>query len=97
MTTQAILSGDAKPSRSGALLVGLVALGIIGTSFSYGRSAHKAIEHDNAIAVANENHGFCVGLGIGFDTETYRKCMAGLNQIEVHQNERLEFESAGLL
>jgi len=99
MTTGLTLSRplNASLSRSGLLIAGLVLAGVCAASFVQGRSALEAAARADAIAIAGENQVFCVGLGFAPETGAYRKCVAGLGEIRLHQEQRQAVESAGLL
>ena len=97
MPPQLTLSSAMHPSRWGAGILALIALGIMAGTFAYGRSALEANEHEAATEVANETHDFCVGIGFGMETDAYRKCVAGLDEIRTHQKHRFELETATLL
>jgi len=85
------------PSRSVIAIAGLVVAGICVASFFYGRSAFEAVERSNALAVASENQTFCTGLGLAPQSESYRKCLAGLDEIRFRQERRWQTDAAGLL
>jgi putative hemolysin len=97
MITELTLSDNARPSRTTLLILSLMAAGLMAASFAYGRSVLEANDQNNAIKIANENQSFCASLGLGSQTETYRKCIAGLDEIRLHQKERLDLENAGIL
>src|SRR5690242_5286646 len=80
MPAHLALSRARHSSRLGAGSLALLALGIMAGPFAYGRSALEANEYEAATEVANENHDFCVGLGLGLETDAYRKCIAGLDE-----------------
>jgi hypothetical protein len=96
MTTE-LTSHDAQPSRSAILIVALSVMSLVVGTFAYGWSVVKATEQANATAMANENQTFCIGLGFGAETESYRKCGAGLDEVRLHHEQRLALETAGLL
>jgi hypothetical protein len=72
-------------------------MSLIMGSFAYGRFVAEATEQVNEMAVANENQTFCIGLGFGLETDSYRRCVAGLYEIRLHHEQRLSLESAGVL
>ena len=88
---------NAQPTHAGILIAGLIAAGIMAASFASGRSALEATQRANAVAIDNENQTLCDGLGFRLETETYRKCVAGLSEIRLRHEQRLLVEASGLL
>lgn len=85
------------PSRYAIAIAGLVVAGICVASYRYGRSAREAADRNNALVIASENQAFCRGLGLAPQPESYRKCLAGLDEIRLHVEQRLQMEAIGLL
>jgi hypothetical protein len=62
----------------------------------YGPEARAAAERDKAIAIEQENHAFCTGLGHKPTSEVYVRCTAALADIRRRHEERLTAD-AGIL
>ena len=97
MSAEPTFSGTTQPSRSSILIVGLVAAGVMASSFTHGRSVLEANEHEAVIEVVKENQNFCVDLGFALETEAYRKCIGALDEVRNRQKRRLDLESTSLL
>jgi hypothetical protein len=99
MTTEQILFRplDAQPSRTGVMVVALIAASVMAASFIFGRSAMEATARANAIAIAAEDQTFCAGLGFSSESEAHHKCIAGLSVIRRNHEQRVSDQATDLL
>ena len=89
----------ALPSLAGwtAVIVVLCLIGVLAGAYSYGNAVRTNTQRADALAIENENHDFCSGLGLTPQSDTYSKCVLGLIEVRRHREERLNAEVAGIL
>jgi predicted Na+-dependent transporter len=75
--------------RIGAAVVVLIALLVCAAAYLYGRTMQAEIARNMAIAIEDENHTFCAGLGFTPATEVFVRCADGLVAIRSRHEERI--------
>ena len=90
----------AKASGLTPLVIGigvLCVLVLFATVYEYGRAIRAASQLSDSRVIQQEDHGFCLGLGLADKSEAYAQCTSGLTAIRQRQRERFDAESAGIL
>jgi hypothetical protein len=64
-------------------------------AFNHGRQARAEAEQAQAVASEQENHTFCINLGLA--AEGYLRCVTGLGDIRRLQQQRWEADAIGVL
>jgi hypothetical protein len=86
---QAVFSAIIR-NRIGVAVLAIAVLCVCGAAYVIGQGACAEAARNRAIAIEDENHTFCAGLGLVPATEVYGRCTEGLLAVRRQQEERLK-------
>jgi hypothetical protein len=83
-------------SQIGVAVLAIAVLCVCGAAYVIGQGVSAEAARNRAIAIEDENHTFCAGLGLVPATEVHGRCTEGLLAVRRRHEERLSSDLSAL-